>query len=48
MTELATLGLSARAIAAQLNRRKVPTPLGGKWSAVTVKRVRERLGLLRG
>jgi Recombinase len=45
MTGLVSLGLSARAIAGELNRRKVPTPLGGEWSAVTVKRLRERLKL---
>jgi DNA invertase Pin-like site-specific DNA recombinase len=36
-------GLSARAIAAELNKRKVPTPTGGQWSAVTVIRVQRRL-----
>jgi DNA invertase Pin-like site-specific DNA recombinase len=35
--------LSARKAAEQLNRRGVPTPAGGKWHAVTVIRVRERL-----
>ena len=34
---------SARAIAAELNTRKVPTPNGGAWSAVTVIRVQRRL-----
>jgi hypothetical protein len=36
-------GMSHRALAAQLNARNVPTPAGGQWHAVTVKRVRERL-----
>src|SRR5258708_30874842 len=36
-------GKSARAIAAALNGRKVPTPTGGQWSAVTVLRVQRRL-----
>jgi DNA invertase Pin-like site-specific DNA recombinase len=36
-------GFSARAIAAQLNVRKVPTPNGGPWYAATVIRVRHRL-----
>jgi DNA invertase Pin-like site-specific DNA recombinase len=36
-------GKSARAIAAELNKRKVPTPTGGQWSAVTVIRVQRRL-----
>lgn len=35
--------LSLREQAAELNRRDVPTPAGGKWHAVTVKRVRSRL-----
>jgi DNA invertase Pin-like site-specific DNA recombinase len=40
-TELA--GKSARAIAAELNERKVPTPNGGPWHAATVIRVQRRL-----
>jgi DNA invertase Pin-like site-specific DNA recombinase len=36
-------GLSARKIAAALNERKVATPTGGQWSAVTVIRVQGRL-----
>jgi DNA invertase Pin-like site-specific DNA recombinase len=40
-TELAAL--SARKTADELNRRGVPTPAGGKWHAMTVLRVRERL-----
>jgi DNA invertase Pin-like site-specific DNA recombinase len=37
-------GLSHRKIAAELNARKIPTPAGGQWHAVTVKRVLSRLG----
>jgi len=37
-------GLSARAIADELNRRKVPTLRGGPWHAMTVIRVQRRLG----
>jgi DNA invertase Pin-like site-specific DNA recombinase len=36
-------GLSARKAAEDLNRRAVTTPAGGKWHAMTVLRVRERL-----
>lgn len=36
-------GLSARKAAHELSRRKVATPAGGKWHAMTVLRVRERL-----
>jgi hypothetical protein len=36
-TELA--GMSHRKVAAELNARKIPTPAGGQWHAVTVKRV---------
>ena len=38
-------GQSARSIAAELNRRKIATPRGLKWSAMTVIRVQQRLGL---
>jgi hypothetical protein len=41
LAELA--GLSARAIAAELNRRRVETPTGAPWSAKTVIRARQRL-----
>jgi DNA invertase Pin-like site-specific DNA recombinase len=34
---------SARAIAAELNARQVPTPTGSPWSAKTVIRVQRRL-----
>jgi DNA invertase Pin-like site-specific DNA recombinase len=36
-------GMSHRAMAAELNAMNVPTPAGGQWHAVTVKRVLERL-----
>jgi DNA invertase Pin-like site-specific DNA recombinase len=36
-------GKADREIARQLNERKVETPNGAPWSAVTVKRVRDRL-----
>jgi hypothetical protein len=35
--------LSARAAAAELDRRGIATPSGAKWSAMAVLRVRERL-----
>ena len=37
-------GMSHRKMAAELNAMGVPTPAGGQWHAVTVKRVLERLG----
>jgi DNA invertase Pin-like site-specific DNA recombinase len=37
--------LSARSCATELNARRVETPAGGKWHAVQVIRVRERLKL---
>ncbi len=36
-------GMSARAVAAELNARQVATPSGAPWSAKTVIRARERL-----
>jgi DNA invertase Pin-like site-specific DNA recombinase len=36
-------GLSARAIAAELNKRNAPTPNGGPWHSMTVIRVQRRL-----
>jgi DNA invertase Pin-like site-specific DNA recombinase len=36
-------GMSHRKMAAELNAMGVPTPAGGQWHAVTVKRVLERL-----
>jgi hypothetical protein len=41
LTELADL--PALTVAAELNRRKIATPAGGKWHAQTVIRVRKRL-----
>jgi DNA invertase Pin-like site-specific DNA recombinase len=41
LAELA--GQSARAIAAELNRRGIPTPSGGPWYSTTVIRVQRRL-----
>jgi len=41
LAELA--GKSARAIAIELNARKMPTPTGSPWSAKTVIRVQQRL-----
>jgi DNA invertase Pin-like site-specific DNA recombinase len=38
--------LSHRQAAAALNKRRIKTPLGGKWHSVTVARVRARLGLV--
>ncbi len=38
-------GLPTRAAAAELNARKVPTTTGAPWAAMTVLRVRERLGV---
>jgi hypothetical protein len=36
-------GRSHRQAAAALNKRRIKTPLGGKWHSVTVQRVRARL-----
>jgi hypothetical protein len=36
-------GMSARAVAAELNARQVETPSGAPWSAKTVICARERL-----
>jgi DNA invertase Pin-like site-specific DNA recombinase len=36
-------GMSANQAAAELNRRKVPTPAGGQWFATQVIRLRQRL-----
>jgi DNA invertase Pin-like site-specific DNA recombinase len=41
--ECAAKGLSARAIARELEARNVPTPKGGAWHAVTVMRIMKRL-----
>jgi DNA invertase Pin-like site-specific DNA recombinase len=43
--ELRTAGItSVRAIAAELNKRKVPTARGGEWHATSVVRLLARLG----
>jgi hypothetical protein len=44
MTELADR--SAHKAAGELNRRKISSATGGKWHAVTVIRLRGRLGLI--
>ena len=36
-------GMSARGLAAEFNARKIETPTGSPWSAVTVLRVQRRL-----
>ena len=40
--------MSANKVAAELNRRKVPTPAGGSWAATQVIRVRQRLNAGKG
>jgi hypothetical protein len=41
--DLQAKGYSLRGMAAELTKRKVPTPRGGRWSAQTVKMVVGRL-----
>jgi DNA invertase Pin-like site-specific DNA recombinase len=41
-------GISARAVAAELNARQVETPSGAPWSAKTVIRARDRMRSWRG
>ena len=43
--ELKARGLSSRAIASELTRKGIATPLGGKWHPQTVLRVLHRAGL---
>jgi DNA invertase Pin-like site-specific DNA recombinase len=43
LSELQGAGLSARAMAVELNHRGIETPQGGRWHAQTVIRVLERL-----
>jgi DNA invertase Pin-like site-specific DNA recombinase len=43
--KLTNEGRSASAVAAALNARKIPSATGGTWSATTVIRVANRLGL---
>jgi DNA invertase Pin-like site-specific DNA recombinase len=44
LRELEAQGLSARRMAAELNRRGVETPEGRRWHAQTVMRIMHRLG----
>ena len=44
LADLEAAGLSARGMAAELNRRGVATPAGGRWHAQSIIRVRQRLG----
>ena len=47
LRELRAAGfISRRALADQLNRRRIPTAQGGKWHYTTVVRMLKRLGLL--
>ena len=41
--EMEAAGMSARAMATELNRRSIPTPAGGTWHAMQVLRVWARL-----
>jgi DNA invertase Pin-like site-specific DNA recombinase len=43
LAELEARGMSARGVAEELNRRHIRTPAGGKWHAMQVLRLRERL-----
>jgi hypothetical protein len=43
---LAAGSLSRRALAAELNRRRVPTARGGRWHYTSVVRIMTRLGLI--
>jgi len=43
MTELKGEGLSLAGVARELNKRKVPTPRGGKWDHSSVRNVVKRL-----
>jgi hypothetical protein len=44
--KLRKAGLSAKTIARELNARKIPAALGGKWHTTTVTRMLERLNRL--
>ena len=44
--DLRKAGLSAKAIARELNERRIPTARGGKWHTTSVGRVLERLNRL--
>jgi DNA invertase Pin-like site-specific DNA recombinase len=43
LRDLRERGLSVRAIAEYLTKRKVPSPRGGLWSQVTVSRMLQRI-----
>jgi DNA invertase Pin-like site-specific DNA recombinase len=43
LAEMEAAEMSARAIATELNKRRIPTPAGGRWHAMQVLRVKERL-----
>ena len=45
LRELHGQGLSLRRIAAELDARGIPSPRGGEWSAVAVKRALDRAGV---
>ena len=47
LRELKSQGLTLRAIAAELSKRKVPTPRGGAWHPETVSKVVERMEAVR-
>jgi DNA invertase Pin-like site-specific DNA recombinase len=44
LSELRAAGLSARAMATELDARNIRTPTGGKWHAQTVIRAMSRMG----
>ena len=48
ITALTARGLGATEIAALLNEEKVPTPRGGRWYPVSVRRVLDHLAELNG
>ena len=43
LTEMEGAGMSARAMAQELNKRSIPTPARGRWHAMQVLRLWERL-----
>lgn len=45
ITECAAKGMSARAIARELEAQKLPTPKGATWHAATVLRIMKRLNV---
>jgi DNA invertase Pin-like site-specific DNA recombinase len=45
LSELEAAGLSARGMAAEMNRRGVPTSMGGQWHAQTVLRAMGRVSV---